>query len=101
MAGNVLCLLVSCVGLWSVIMAFPGHSCTYVLFVIYIFLIYSIQQLFSLALISFRKRELVTLLELFSCYHMSVPHSAVCWSVVCDCSWSYILFSVFELLNRI
>ena len=68
----------------------------------------------SFAIISLGKREMVTLLLLFSWCHVTVirslplPHGAVGWSAVCDCviSWSYLLCfsalcSKFSSLNRI
>ena len=53
----------------------------------------------SLAIIPLRKREPVALLKLYSCCvahskcSVFLPHGAVGWSVVCDCSisWLYLL----------
>ena len=56
----------------------------------------------SFAIISLRKRELVALLCVLAARWLSLcsvsqPHSAVGWSVDCDCgiSWSYLLIFIF------
>ena len=76
--------------LWSVVVPCPGHTHVYMYFVIPIL----------------KKRELIVLLKLYFSFYvcafvyvlLSLPHSTIDKSVICDCgtSWSY-SFIIFYL----